>query len=131
LGNLCLDFDVFVPYLKMPVWITKTVVSFQFQAGHKWLLRLKSYEEIMERVRSGYFHKPSSRIIKPVELVSVGKQQALAAREAQLEKPKGTEIQKSHTLQAFEWRLALLRLPLQYHERPKNQRQRGKIYGQP
>jgi len=73
LGSLGFDVDIFVPYLKMPAWITETVVSFQFQAGHNWLLKLKSYEEIMGRVRSGYFHKPSSQRINPLELVSIGK----------------------------------------------------------
>ena len=30
LGSLGFDVDIFVPYLKMPAWITETVVSFQF-----------------------------------------------------------------------------------------------------
>ncbi len=102
LRSLGFDFDIFVPYLTMPPWITETVVSFQFLAGHNWLLRLKSYEEIMERVRSGYFHKPSSRRFNPIEQVSIGKQQALSPERNQMEKPKGTEIQKSHTFSGFQ-----------------------------
>ena len=84
LGSLGFDVDIFVPYLKTPAWITETVVSFQFQAGHNWLLNSKSYEEIMGRVRSGYFHKPSSRRFNPLELVSIGKRQALSQEENQV-----------------------------------------------
>ena len=102
LGSLGFDVDIFVPYLKMPAWITETVVSFQFQAGHNWLLNLKSYEEIMGRVRTGYFHKPSSRRINPLELVSTGKRQALSQEENQSKRPKGTEIQKSHVFANFQ-----------------------------
>jgi len=102
LGSLGFDVDIFVPYLKMPAWVTETVVSFQFQAGHNWLLKLKSYEEIMERVRSGYFHKPSSRRINPLELISIGKRQALSQEGGQMKRPKGTEIQKSHVFANFQ-----------------------------
>jgi hypothetical protein len=63
---------------------------------------LKSYKEITERVRSGYFHKPSSRRFNPVELASVEKQQALSPEGIQMEKPKGTEIQKSYTFARFQ-----------------------------
>jgi hypothetical protein len=94
LGSLGFDFDIFVPYLKMLAWITDTVVSFQFQASHNWLLRLKSYKEIMERVRLGYFHKPSSWRFNPIELIFVGKQQALSPERDQMKGPKGTEIHK-------------------------------------
>ena len=102
LGSMGFDFDIFVPYLKMPAWITETVVSFQFQAGHNWLLNLKSYEEIMERVRSGYFHKPSSRRFNPIELIYVGKQQALSLERDRVKGPKGTEIKKSHVFAGFQ-----------------------------
>ncbi len=102
LGSLGFEVDIFVPYLKMPAWITETVVSFQFQAGHNWLLNLKSYEEIMGRVRAGYFHKPSSRRMNPLELVSTGKRQALSQEENQSKRPKGTEIQKSHVFANFQ-----------------------------
>jgi hypothetical protein len=138
LGSLGFDFDIFVPYLKMPAWITETVVSFQFQAGHNWLLNLKSYEEFMERVRSGYFHKPSSLRFNPIELISIGKQQVLSPERDQMKGPKGTKIQKSHVFAGFQmeailprlplwlqkWRLAILRLPLQYQEWPKRKRQK-------
>jgi hypothetical protein len=56
----------------------------------------------MERVRSGYFHKPSSRRFNPVEQVSVGKQQALSPEITQMEKSKGIEIQKSQTFAGFQ-----------------------------
>ena len=94
LGSLGFDFDIFVPYLKMPAWITDTVVSFQFQASQNWLLRLKSYKEIMERIRSGYFHKPSSLRFNPIELIFVGKQQALSPERDQMKGLKDTEIHK-------------------------------------
>jgi hypothetical protein len=96
------DVDIFVPYLKMPAWITETVVSFQFQAGHNWLLNSKSYEEIMGRVRSGYFHKPSSRRFNPLELVSIGKRQALSQEGNQVKRSRGTEIQKAHVFANFQ-----------------------------
>ncbi len=102
LGSLGFDVDIFVPYLKMPAWITETVVSFQFQAGHNWPLKLKSYEKIMGRVRWGYFHKPSSRRINPLELVSIGKRQALSQEGNQMKRFKGTEIQKSHVFANFQ-----------------------------
>jgi hypothetical protein len=102
LGSLGFDVDIFVPYLIMPAWITETVVSFQFQARHNWLLNLKSYEEIMERVRSGYFHKPSSRRFNPIELISIGKQQALCPERDQVKGSKSTEIQKYHVFAGFQ-----------------------------
>jgi hypothetical protein len=102
LGSLGFDFDIFVPYLKMPAWITETVVSFQFQAGHNWLLNLKSYEEIMERVISGYFRKPSSLRFNPIELISIGKQQVLSPERDQMKGPKGTKIKKSHVFAGFQ-----------------------------
>ncbi len=102
LGSLGFDVDIFVPFLKMPAWITETLVSFQFQAGHNWLLNLKSYEEIMGRVKSSYFHKPSSRRFNTIELISVGKQQALSQERDQVKKPRGTEIPKSHVFASFQ-----------------------------
>jgi hypothetical protein len=56
----------------------------------------------MERVRSGYFHKPSSRRFNPIELISVAKQQALSSERDQVNEPKGTEIQKSHVFAGFQ-----------------------------
>jgi hypothetical protein len=56
----------------------------------------------MGRVRSGYFHKPSSRRFNPLELVSIGKQQALSQEENKVKRSRGTEIQKAHVFANFQ-----------------------------
>ena len=56
----------------------------------------------MERVRSGYFYKPSSRRFNPIELVSMGKQQDLPPERDQMKGPKGTKIQKYHVFAGFQ-----------------------------
>jgi hypothetical protein len=101
-GTLGFDFDIFLSYLKMPACLTETVVSFQFLAGHNWVLRLKSYKEIMEKVRSGYFHKPSSRRFNPIDLISIGEQQALSPERDKMKGAKGTEVEKSHVFAGFQ-----------------------------
>jgi len=56
----------------------------------------------MGRVRSGYFHKPSSRRFNPIELISVGKRQALSQERDQVKEPRVAEIQKSHVFASFQ-----------------------------
>jgi hypothetical protein len=58
-----------------------------------------------KRLDLANFHKPSARRFNPVELVSLGKQQALNLKEVLVEEPKGAVFQKSHTFEGFHMEL--------------------------
>ena len=112
LGSLSFDFDIFVPYLKMPAWITETVVSFQFQAGHNWLLNLKVTKKSWKESYQAIFANLVLWGLTQLNWFLLGNNKFCLRKETKWRGPKVLRFKNLMSLQAFKWRSILPRLPL-------------------